>query len=130
MNDKNSNDFDVLYYRYCRDANGNLVPLDVARRNGRAVPRFPPDIGELYLLPEDKETPDYIELVEEICQCLNDVERRRWLLAVRDQISISAIATMEDVSRQAILDCFRRMALKNAYVRIWLRNKNTRNQHG
>jgi DNA-directed RNA polymerase specialized sigma24 family protein len=100
------------------------------RRNGRAIPRFPPDIGEIYLLPEDGESPDFAELVEEVCQSLNDLERRRWLLAIRDGRSISEIAEMEGVSRQAIIDCFHRMARKNAYVRIWLQNKNNKNQHG
>jgi hypothetical protein len=128
--DHERNDLEVTYFRYCRDAHGNLVPVDVVRHNGRVVPRFPQDIGELYFAQEDSESPDYAELVEEVCQSLNDLERRRWLLAVRDDRKISEIAVMEAVSRQAIIDCFHRMARKNPYVAIWLKNKNNRNQHG
>src|ERR1039457_5091910 len=124
-----SDDFDTSYYRYCRDHRGNLVPVDVARRNGRLVPRFSPDITEPYLLPDNEHGPDYEELVEELCQNLHDKERRRWLLAIRDDRNITEIAQSEAVSRQAIIDCFRRMANKNPYVRIWLDYKKRRNQH-
>jgi hypothetical protein len=127
--DDHDNDFEVTYFRYCRDANGNLVPVDVVRRNGRVVPRFPPEVRENYMLPEDTDSADYIELLEEVCQCLNDLEKRRWLLAIRDWQTNSEIAAMEGVTRQAIIDSFHRMALKNPYVRIWLANKNKRNQH-
>ena len=121
---------DTIFYRYCRDANGKLVPVDVVRRNGRVVPRFPKEIDEIYLLPEDSESPDYAELLEEVCQSLNELEKHRWLLAIRDQRSISEIASTGGVSRQAIIDGFHRMARKNPYVRIWLGNKNAKNQHG
>jgi len=113
-------DWETVCYRYCRDLNGHLVPIDVFKHNGRLVPRFPQDAGEVYLLPEDRESPDYGELVEEICQNLNALENGR---------SISQIARMEDVSRQAIICCFRRMTLKNPYVRLWLRNKKNTNQY-
>jgi hypothetical protein len=86
-------------------------------------------VGEPYLLPDDPETPDYEELVEEICQGLNQKGRQRWLLAIRDKRTITEIAGMEQVSRQAIIDCFRRMAGKNAYVAIWLAHKTRVNQH-
>ncbi len=78
-------DFETTFYRYCRDAKGNLVPVDVVRRNGRVIPRFPQDIDEIYLLPDDAESADYAELLEEVCQSLNELEQRRWLLAIRDQ---------------------------------------------
>jgi len=122
-------DWETVCYRYCRDLNGHLVPIDVFKHNGRLVPRFPQDAGEVYLLPEDRESPDYGELVEEICQNLNALEKRRWLLAIHDGRTISQIARMEDVSRQAIICCFRRMTLKNPYVRLWLRNKKNTNQY-
>jgi hypothetical protein len=129
MNNKDDSDFEVTYYRYCRDIHGNLVPIDMVRRGGRAVPRFPRDITDAYWLPQDSNSPDYAELLEEVCQCLNEIERRRWLLAISDGQSISVIAEMQGVSRQAIIDCFHRMAIKNPYVAIWLRYKNNRNQH-
>ena len=127
--DDERDDLEVTYFRYCRDVNGKLVPVGVVRRNRRAVPRFPQDMAEMYFVPEDPDSPDYAELVEEVCQGLNDLERRRWLLAIRDDRLISEIAVMEAVSRQAIIDCFHRMARKNPYVRIYLKNKHNRNQH-
>lgn len=129
MNDERRIDFEATYFRYCRDALGNLVALDVARQNGRLVPRFPREITEPYYFPADAEAPDYLELVEEICQNLNGTERRRFLLATRDDQSISAIAAMEGVSRQAVIDCLHRAAKKSQYVEIWLRRKKKRNQH-
>ena len=120
---------ETSYFRYCRRIDGTLEPVDVARRNGRLVPQFSPTVTEPYLLPEDEETPDYLELVEEVCQSLNDKERRRWLLAIREALSISEIAQMEAVSRQAIIDGFHRMGRRNPYVRIWLDHKNKINQH-
>jgi len=126
---KRDDDFDVHYFQYCRNLEGNLVPVGVARQNGRSVPRFPSTVTEPYLLPDDEETPDYLELVEEVCQSLNEKERRRWLLAIRDGRSNSEIAEMESVSRPAIIDCFRRAALKNPYVQIWLNHKKNNNQH-
>jgi predicted DNA-binding protein YlxM (UPF0122 family) len=130
MNEKDPKDeFGTTYFRYCRDHQGNLVPVDLARQNGRLVPMFPPTITEPYLLADDEETPDYIELLEEVCQCLNEKERRRWLLAIRDARNITEIAQAEAVSRPAIIDCFHRMAKKNPYVRIWLDYKKRRNQH-
>src|ERR1035441_1382490 len=48
-NDGNhDDDFDVCYFRYCRDHNGKLVPVDVVRRNRRLVPRFDPSITEVF----------------------------------------------------------------------------------
>jgi hypothetical protein len=64
-------DADVTYYHYCRDHNGNLVPVDLAKRGRRIVPVFPREISEPYWLPEEESTPDYYELVEEVCQNLN-----------------------------------------------------------
>jgi hypothetical protein len=122
-------DLEVSYFHYCRDHQGNPVPVDMAKQNGRLVPRFPQAITEPYLLPEDEETPDYVELVEEVCQNLTGKERRRWLLAIRDKQSITDIAATDCVTRQAIIDSFRRMARRNPYVRIWLDHKNRTNQH-
>jgi len=128
-NDFKKDDFDVSFFRYCRDHQGKLVPVDVARHNGRRVPRFPRTITEPYFLPDDEETPDYLELVEELCQNLSEKERRRFLLAIRDDRSISEIAEIEGVSRPAIIDCVHRAAKKCPYVQIWLDHKKRTNQH-
>jgi len=126
---KNDLASEVTYYQYCRDLHGNLVAVDIARQNGRLVPRFPRDTAEPYYLPGDPETPDYLELVEEVCQNLTGTERRRFLLAIRDNQSISNIAATDGVSRQAVIDCFRRAAKRCPYVEIWLRHKKKKNQH-
>jgi hypothetical protein len=52
------------------------------------------------LLPAADDTPDYIELVEELCQRLTGKERRRWLLAIRDNRSNVEIAKMEGLKRE------------------------------
>jgi hypothetical protein len=127
--DERDDDKSVNYYHYCRDHHGNMVPTGTARRNGRAVPVFPRDVTEPYWLPADESTPDYYELVEELCQNLNSKESRRWLLAIRDDRNNSEIAEAEGVTRQAIIDGFHRMAVKNPYVAIWLDHKHRRNQH-
>jgi hypothetical protein len=126
---KAKEEFETLMFRHCRDHRGNVIPIDIGRRNGITVPQIPRSLSEPYLLPEDPETPDYEELVEELCQNLNAIERRRWLLAIRDKQSNTEIAATEGVTRQAIIDCFRRMAKRNPYVEIWLAYKNRRNQH-
>lgn len=128
---ENSNDFDTSYFRYCRDHQGRMVSVDVARRNGRLVPRFSPEITEpcLNSLPDDEGGPDYRELVEELCQNLNDKERRRWLLAIRDGRNITEIAQAEGVSRPAVIESFHRASKKNTYIQIWLDHKRKRNQY-
>jgi len=120
---------ETTYYRYVRALDGQLVPIDTVKQNGKVIPLFPREVVDPYYLPGDAESPDYRELVEEVCQRLNQLERRRWLLAIRDWRSITQIAEIEGRSRQAIIDCFRRMARKNPYVGIWRQNKNQKNQY-
>ena len=128
-NDPQSQDFETSFYRYCRDQSGRLVSIDVARENGRLIPRFPRQITEPSFLSAEEESEEFAELVEEVSQGLNELERRRWLLATVNEQSISAIAKTEKISRQAVLNSFHRMARKNDYVAIWLKNKKRRNQH-
>jgi DNA-directed RNA polymerase specialized sigma24 family protein len=128
-NNHQSQDLETTYYRYCRDQSGKLVSIDLARENGRLVPRFPREITEPGFISSEEESAEFVELVEEVSQGLNELERRRWLLATVNEQSISEIAKTEKVSRSAIIDSFRRMARKNDYVAIWLRNKKQRNQY-
>jgi DNA-directed RNA polymerase specialized sigma24 family protein len=128
-NEHQSQDFETTYYRYCRDQSGRLVSIDVARENGRLVPRFPRQITEPSFVSSETDSEEFVELVEEVSQGLNELERRRWLLATVNEQSISEIARTEKVSRTAIIDSFRRMARRNDYVAIWLKNKKRRNQY-
>ncbi len=126
---------EVSYFRYCRKIDGTLEPVDVAKRNGRLVPRFHPSITEPELQIDPEESPEYRELVEEVTQNLNSVERRTWLRLL-DGVSILDIAAEDGVSRAAIYERIRGnsrghagMIAKNSYVAIWWRLKNKTNQH-
>ncbi len=109
---------EVSCYHYCRGHDGRLIDVDVARQNGRIVPRFPLSITEPALPQDDEESEEYQELVEEVCQNLNEVERRTWL-RILDGRSILDIAQEEHVSRPAVYDRVRRMVRKNDYCAIW-----------
>lgn len=117
---------ETTFFRYCRDHNGKLVPLDVARRNKCLVPRFHPSITDPHSPQDAEESSEYQELVEEVSQNLNPVERRTWL-KILDGQSIREIAKEEGVSRQAIYDRIRRMVKKNQYCAIWWRIHNKGN---
>ena len=121
------NESEVLYFRYYRTFEGSLAPVDVARRNGRAVPRFHPSVTD-HSTSSDEESAEYQELVNEVCQHLNEVEQRTWLRII-DGRSILDIASEEGVSRPAIYDRIKRMVAKNEYCAIWWRLKNKVNQH-
>jgi len=109
-------DSEVSYFRYCRDHSGNLVPVDLARRNGRLVPRFPPSMTEP-ATPDEGESDEYGELVAEVTQKLTPVQSRTFL-RLADGASILEIAKEENVSRAAIYDRIKRMIRRNAYCAI------------
>ena len=120
-------DSETSYFRYVRRLDGRLESVDLARRNGRLLPRFHPSVTE----PETQdreESAEYRELVEEVSQELNEIERATWL-KILDERSILEIAEEDGVSRAAIYDRIRRMVKKNDYVAIWWRLKNKVNQH-
>jgi hypothetical protein len=119
---------EVHYFRYVRKVDGSLEPVDVARRNGRVVPRFHPSVLEPPETTDPEETPEYQELVSEISQNLNPTEKGTWLRLL-DGASICDIASDARVSRAAIYDRIKRMVAKNDYVAIWWRLKNKVNQY-
>ena len=118
---------ETSYFRRCRRLDGGIEEVDVARRNRRRVPRFHPSITEA---PEAQaeESAEYRELVDEVCENLNETERRTWLRII-DGRSILDVAEEEGVSRPAVYDRLRRMVKKNRYVAIWWRLKNKTNQY-
>ena len=124
---KDTFESETTYFRYCRRIDGSLEPVDNIRQNGRRVPRFAPSITDL---PVDThlESADYLELVEEVTENLNELERHTWL-RILDKQSILDIAAEDGVSRAAIYDRIRRMVAKNQYCAIWWRLKNKVNQH-
>jgi len=122
-------DYEVHYFRYVRTLDGSLEPVDLARRNGRVVPRFHPSVIEPPLpAQEPEESPEYRELVDEVSHNLNPLERKTWLRLL-DGMPILDVAKDDEVTRAAIYDRLRRMIAKNDYVAIWWRLKNKTNQH-
>lgn len=126
---------EINYFRYCRRLDGSIEPVDLAKRNGRLVPRFHPSVIEPASSAEPEDSAEYRELVEEVCQNLNPVERRTWLRLL-DGRSILDVAAEDGVSRAAIYERIRGnnrghigMVGKNGYVAIWWRIKNKHNQH-
>ena len=107
---------EVSYFRYCRDQRGNLVPIDLARRNGRLVPRFPPSMIEP-AVPGEEESDEFGDLVAEVTQNLTAVQSRTFL-RLADGASILEIAKEENISRAAIYDRIKRMIRRNAYCAI------------
>jgi hypothetical protein len=123
------NDPETIYFRYCRTFDGRLEPVDLARRNGRLVPRFHPSVLIPTERPDDPEqSGEYLDLLDEVCQNLTGLERQTWLKLL-DQQPILEIARDAGVSRAAIYDRIRRMVNKNPYCAIWWRIKNKINQH-
>ena len=114
---------ETTYFRYCRTVDGALVPVDVAKRNARLVPRFHPSITEPPPNAPD-ESDEYRELVEEVSQNLTPVERRTWLRLL-DGRSVLDIAAEDGVSRAAIYERIRGnpkrggMIARNPYCQIW-----------
>jgi DNA-directed RNA polymerase specialized sigma24 family protein len=123
----------TTYFRYCRDFNGRLLPIDVAVQNGRVVPRFPPSVTEpTPHVHVEEESAGYRELKEEVMQNLNPVECRTFLLIHEDGYSIAEVAETEKTSRQAIYSRLQRMIRKNDYCKIsatWGRLRKKVNQH-
>lgn len=120
----------ALYFRYCRSLDGRLVPVDTARRNGRLVPRFEPELLEPS--PEQEDAPELAELIDEITEHLTPTERRTWLKLL-DGRSILDIAAEEGVSRAAVYERIRGssrgkggMVAKNEYVAIWWKRRSKR----
>ena len=107
---------------------GVIETVNLIRRNRRPHLQFSPATIEFPVRVEAEETPEYLELVDEVCQNLNETERRTWLRII-DGRSILDIAAEEHVSRQAIYDRIKRMVEKNEYCAIWWRLRNKINQH-
>src|ERR1700733_6319615 len=110
-------------FQQYRRIDGPVEPVNLIRRNHRPELQFPPAITEFPLYLEAEDNPDYRELVDEVCQNLNEIERRTWLKII-DGRSILDIAAEDGVSRSAIYDRIRRMVEKNSYCAIWWRLKN------
>jgi hypothetical protein len=115
---------ELLYFRYCRTLDGNLVPIDTAKQNGRLVPRFSP--GQFEPVADDGDD-ELDELIAEVCQDLTAIERRTWLQLI-DGLTVLDIAAAEGVSRAAVYERIRGnskghggMVAKNPYVAIWWR---------
>ncbi|MBV9156105.1 MAG: hypothetical protein JO097_07565 [Acidobacteriaceae bacterium] len=120
-------DESVRFQRF-RRLDGAVESGNLIRHNRRPEMQFPPGALEFPVYVEAEENPDYQELLDEVCQNLNEIERRTWLRII-DGRSILDIADEEGVSRPAIYDRIRRMVKKNAYCEIWWRLKNKTNQH-
>jgi hypothetical protein len=116
------------YFHQYRRIDGAVEPVNLVRRNRRTEIQFPPAVTEFPLFSEAEENPEYRELVDEVCENLNDIERRTWLRII-DGRSISDVAEEDEVSRQAIYCRLQSMVRKNRYVAIWWRLKNKTNQH-
>jgi hypothetical protein len=125
--DNKSPDESFVFQQY-RRIDGAVQPVGLIRRNRRPTLQFPPAIVDFPVYAEAEETPEYGELVDEVCQNLNDIERQTWLRII-DGRSILGIAAEEGVSRAAIYDRIKRMVEKNSYCAIWWRLKNKVNQH-
>jgi len=117
----------TLYFRSCRTLEGQLEPVDLARRNGRLTPRFPPSCTEPNL--DSKNVSDLKRLLREVMYSLSRIERRTWLLLLLGY-SILDIAEHEKVTRVAIYERIRGnskgqggMIRKNDYVAIWWRRR-------
>src|SRR5438128_233438 len=104
---------ETRYFRLVRDFTGKLVPVDLARRNRRLVPRFHPSMLDP-LAGDVEELGDFHELVAEVSQNLNPLETRTWLRLL-DGMSILDLAKDDRVSRAAIYSRLERMVTKNAY---------------
>jgi hypothetical protein len=120
-------DFDTTYFQYCRNARGELVPIDNMRRGKKTVPRFDRSITDFPERTAEEEEAKYFRLLEDICRNLNPMERRTWL-RILGGASLLEIAKEERVSKPAINDRIRRMARKNAAVELWLCGKKKKNQ--
>lgn len=110
-------DYETTYFRYVRKLDGSLEPVDLARRNGRLVPRFHPSVTEPEGRSADAETSDFQELVEEVSQNLTETERRTWL-RILDGRSILDIAEEDGVSRAAVYCRIHHMIAHNPYCAI------------
>jgi hypothetical protein len=115
------------FHRY-RRIDGAIEPVNLIRRNRIPEMQFPPAGFEFPLYIEAEESPEYKELLDEVCQNLNYVERRTWLKII-DGRSILEIADEEGVRRQAIYSRIKGMVRKNDYCAIWWRLKKKVNQH-
>lgn len=117
---------ETTYYCYFRTLNGDLKPVNTARRNGKLVPLFPPD-----RLDDEPENPQIEVDAAALRQSdsryfvnLNSIECRTWrqILAA---LPIGVIARNEGVSRQAIYSRllgrggYGGMIAKNYWVLIW-----------
>jgi hypothetical protein len=119
---------EVSQFHQYRRIDGAIEPVTLIRRNRRPEIQFPADIVECPLFADAEESDEYRELLDEVCQNLNEIERRTWLRII-DGRSILDIAGEERVSRAAIYDRIKRMVEKNTYCAIWWRLKNKVNQH-
>ena len=113
---------ETTYFRYARRIDGRMEPVDVARHNGRLIPRFDPSWTDS---STDISTGELDELIAEVSYNLNPLERATWLKLIDGQ-SVELIADSEGISRSAVYERIRGnskkqggMVRKNDYVRLW-----------
>jgi hypothetical protein len=128
-------DYETTYYRYSRDLAGNQVPVDIAKRNGRQVPYFSPNITDPPWLnpPSVPNLARYLRAVRKITRNLTRKERRTFLRIHQRGWSIDAVAKKDGVRRQAIYAQINAMVKKNFYCKISAevgRFRKKINQHG
>lgn len=102
-------DHNTTYFPYAHDISGDLVAVGLAKRGRRTVLAFLPSITKPSRGCCEEATQDYEETVGVVTYDLSQGERRLFLRATEDGISISALAREEGVSRAALYYRFRRM---------------------
>ena len=119
-----SMDWEVLWVRSCSGIEGGSEPLQIGRRNSRAVPLMHPKwISPDFLQQQPAEEID-VALLENICRNLSPLERQTWL-SILDGRSIPDIARDHGVTHVAVYERIRGkkghggMIRKNPYVRRW-----------
>ncbi len=70
---------ETFQFQQYRHIDGAVESVNLVRRNRRPELQFPPAIVEFPLYLEAEESPEYRELVDEVCQNLNEIERRTWM---------------------------------------------------
>jgi len=121
MNNETS---EALYFRYCRNLEGDLEPIDIARQNGRPVPRFDQHLMSPGSEPAEDRS-NWNELVEEVSINLTPIERRTWMRLL-DGRTVLEVDDEDGVTRTAVYERIRGngkgqggMIRKNDYVAIW-----------
>lgn len=129
MERADSNAWEALQFRTACALDGSPVEIYAYRRNGIVVPHIPGFLarGER----DDVDEQELLELRNELCYGLNEVERRTWLKVMLGW-KIPQIAADEGVSHVAIYSRLRGrdgsggMVKKNRFVWFWWQLR----QHG